>query len=360
MHLLTLQYLTKWERSINEKNRLIISNLGSFERNTNFGARKIVPDASMLEANASVFVETSIRKTALLENGLSAGVKRIHTFETPSVNSAEKEIRPFMKNAVYYNAFSGITFFPDEELNIKFNASTGVRIPNLAELSSNGLHEGVFTYEVGDPTLKNEQSLGLNAQATFGLGSVEWEVSPFYNAFRNFVYLAPTEEGWYGFPVYRYLQQDAYQYGGESKLSLKLNASFSFSTAYSGMIGKTADGNALPFTPPQKITPAVSFHRGLKNSSTLHAYVNMDVLCAQLQVAPQEIATPAYQLLNAGMSMEGRAAGRNWMMSLACNNLLNQAYYDHMSRFKYFGLLNMGRNLTLQVRITLNKEKQTD
>jgi hypothetical protein len=66
-------------------------------------------------------------------------------------------VKPFNKLSPYYNLFSGLSYNPNPKLNFKFNLATGVRVANLAELSSNGLHEGVFTYEIGNPNLKNEQ-----------------------------------------------------------------------------------------------------------------------------------------------------------------------------------------------------------
>jgi len=36
-------------------------------------------------------------------------------------------------------------------------------------------------------------------------------------------------------------------------------------------------------------------------------------------------------------------------------NLLNQAYYSHLSRIKTLGLLNMGRNFFINLKIQTNK-----
>jgi hypothetical protein len=69
MHLLTIQYLAKWENQISKSSRLILSNLGSFEDNTNFGSRKIVPDAHLQESNISGYIETSLKHKWTFENG---------------------------------------------------------------------------------------------------------------------------------------------------------------------------------------------------------------------------------------------------------------------------------------------------
>jgi iron complex outermembrane receptor protein len=145
MHLFTAQYLAKWEKELSRGNRLILSTLGSFENNENYGSRKIIPDANMQEANLSIYYEMQPRPHFLLEYGVSVGEKWIKTFFTPTVNGPDKDIQPFDKFEPYWNAFTGISLFPAEHFNLKFNVATGVRIPNLAELSSDGLHEGIFT-----------------------------------------------------------------------------------------------------------------------------------------------------------------------------------------------------------------------
>ena len=354
MHLWTAQYLLKWEKQLNEKHKFIISNLGSFENNTNYGARKIVPDAYMQESNISIYHEMNLTKNFTLENGIGMGEKWIQTRLTPMVNTPEKEIKPFTKFAPYYNAFSGLSYVPNNMFNLKFNVATGVRIPNLAELSSNGLHEGVFTYEVGDPNLKNEQNISANFFANYTHRLFEINVSPFYNYVYNYVFLAPTNEQWFGFPIYKYKQQDATQFGTEATITIKPIKPIHVSASYSGMNSKTADGNYTPFIPAQKISSNISYSLKLKKASTINLFTSLDYCFAQNHVYTNEIATAHYYLWNAGLSTSVIKKNITYDISIVGTNLLNTAYYDHLSRFKYFGLLNIGRNFTLQLKMKLS------
>ena len=356
MHLLTFQYLLKLEKQVSTRSRLIISHLGSFEDNTNFGARKIVPDAYLQEANISAFIETTLNPGLILENGAGLGEKWIKTYFTPNVNGSEQEVRPFSKFTPYYNLFSGITYFPSSRFSIKMNAATGVRIPNLAELSSNGLHEGVFTYEIGDPSLENEQNLALNLVANYTRNKISFSVSPFYNHFFNYVYLAPTDEEWYGFPVYRYRQQDATQYGTESTITLTPSDPLQLRLTYEGMASKTKDGHYTPYTPAQKITPGIQYHLTIQDQLPLQLSAEASHCFAQNQTAPEELTTPAYWLVNAGVSTSFERKGHGYQISLSGKNLLSEAYYDHLSRFKYFGLLNGGRNISLSLKMTFGHQ----
>lgn len=352
MQLLTAQYLVKWDKQISRRSNLIISNLSSAEDNTNYGSRKIVPDARMQESNLAAYWEFRATPKITLENGGGFGVKRIHTLYTPGVNSPEKEIHPFVKNSSYYNFFTGISVIPNSKWNGKFNIATGVRVPNLAELSSNGLHEGVFTYEIGDPKLKNERIFSGNLYLGHTGKTVEMYLSPFYNYFLGYVYLAPTSEQWFGFPVYRYKQQNATQYGVEYSIMCGIWQNLKAGLSLSGMVSKTADGNYTPYVPARKVSPQVTYGKTRSNGDRLSFYASMDVVMAQKQLAPTEIGSKNYQLLNAGISLNHKGKKYNSSLSLSGNNLLNTYYFDNLSRFKYFGLYNIGRNIAVTYRLS--------
>lgn len=354
MHLFTAQYLLKWEKKLNDTHKLIISNLGSFEDNTNFGARKIVPDANMQESNISIYYETNFNDKLILENGIGAGEKWIKTYFTPTVNGPEKEVHPFTKFSPYYNAFTGLSFIPNSNFNVKLNLATGVRIPNLAELSSNGLHEGVFTYEIGNPMLKNEQNVSANIAINYEHQFFQFYASPFYNYFYNYVYLTPTKEDWYGFPVLRYKQQNATQYGAEFTLNLKPTNYLTFGSSYAGMISKTDDGAYTPYIPAQKISPKVQYEVNQLKKYPLLIFTAADLCLMQKMVYQYEKITPQYWLLNAGVSTVIRKTKCTYEVAITGNNLLNVAYYDHLSRFKNYNLLNIGRNIVLMLKVKFN------
>lgn len=356
MHLLTAQYLLKWEKQLSETNKLVLSNLGSFEDNTNYGARKLVPDAWVQESNISAFLETEISSAFNLENGMGVGEKYIRTFFTPGLNGPEQELEPFDKFSLYYNFYSGFTWLASPAFNLKFNAATGVRMPNLAELSSNGLHEGIFTYEIGDPDMKNEKNYSFNLDLNYDNGKFGFFLSPFYNRFTNFVYLAPTGEDYFGFPVYRYQQQDAKQYGTEAGIDVEPIKNLKNRFAYSGMISKTDNGNYTPFLPAQKLKYNVDYTMKPGFSEELRLYSQLEYAFEQNHTAPNEKATGSYWLWKLGASTSLKKEGQEYIFGISANNLLNEAYYDHLSRFKDLGLLDMGRNIMLSFKLKFGSD----
>ena len=218
------------------------------------------------------------------------------------------------------------------------------------------MHEGIFTYEIGNPNLLNEQNISANAYVNVNFGKLKFGVSPFINRFLNYVYLAPTAESWFGFPVYRYLQQNAFQYGTESFVEYEFSKKIRFNVTYSGMISKTDDGHYTPYTPTQKITPSLFIQVFKTTNKQLSFFINSQYNQAQNKTYVLERSTPKYNLINSGFTFQ-KSADYNWNFSLAVNNIGNVAYYDNLSRFKNYGLLNMGRNITFTLRITFGENQ---
>lgn len=353
MHLLTTQYLAKWDKDLSSKTHLTLSSLGSFEDNTNYGARKIVPDARLGELNLSAYVSTHIAPKTIWESSVGVGNKWVQTYFTPTVNSPDKEVDPFSKSAPYWSFLSGITSQNEMGWNYKLNVASGIRIPNLAELSADGLHEGIYTFEIGNPLLKNEKSLGVNADVNYSKSNWTFSLTPFLNRFNDYVYLAPTNEDWFGFPVYRYKQQNATQFGSEASVSYRTRK-LTAKLTYEGLISRTDDGNYTPFIPPQQIKPSVAYGvdiRGLPVQWIIDAQICM----TQTQVAANETTTPAYTLLNAGASTHWASNGRKYEMGLYASNIFNTYYFNHLSRLKNYGVYDMGFNLAVYFKAQLNR-----
>ncbi len=111
----------------------------------------------------------------------------------------------------------------------------------------------------------------------------------------------------------------------------------------------------MPFIPAQKINNEVKFKTD-KFKKLKHCYVSLVYIYvfAQNKANQFETATPAYQLVNAGIGADWPIKNKLLNISIAGNNLLNEAYYDHLSRFKYFGIYNIGRSINLNLKFHFN------
>lgn len=348
MHLLSLPYHVQWSLPLDRRNELILSNNAAFERNTNYGGRIIVPDANLAEEGVAACWR---RKTAhwVLEAGAGLNDKFIQTLPTRSVNTPDKELRPFRRNRVTVNGLLGFAWNPSARWNLKAHAASGFRAPNLAELASDGLHEGIFRYEIGNPRLNNEQNLQVETEVNYTGKALSAGLAAFVNQFFGYLYLAPTGQDTLGFfPLYRYRQADARLWGGEAYCRLKCGG-WQWNNSLALVRGQRTDGANLPFIPPPRWVSRLEW-RGAwaRRLPEVWAYAEGETAGRQNRLAADETLTPAYFLLHAGA---GFRRGR-LTLGLVGRNLLDRRYFDHLSRFKNYPLpfYDVGRDLVLSAR----------
>ena len=352
MHLVSLPYNVQWIHPLTTRTELIVSNIGSFENNTNYGSRIIVPDANMLEEGLSLFCKHHAG-TVILEAGAGVNDKFIQAFETRGVNTPDKENRPFVRNRLAANGLLGITWNPNERWNLKANGATGFRAPNLAELASDGLHEGIFQYEIGKPDLRNEQNLNTEAEINYSGAWLQAGTAFFHNPFYDYVYLAPTGRDTFGFPIYRYRQAGAKLYGGEASLALTPGGlpGWSLMETFSTVTGLLSAGGHLPYIPAAKWTSRLRFERNFgKKMQKTYLTAGGQYIFRQNHPATHETPTSAYFLLDAGAGTDIMLGKQAVDIRISGNNLLDRKYFDHLSRFKNYGLYNMGRNVMVSAR----------
>ncbi|HWB63114.1 MAG TPA: TonB-dependent receptor, partial [Chitinophagales bacterium] len=357
MLLTTGLYNLRWIKDINEKVEFILSNLSSFENNTNYGSRVIIPDADMFEEAVSGYFRFRLNKV-IIETGAGLNDKWIKTLLTPGVNTPGRSIHPFAKNWITGNGLIGISYNPIQQFNAKLNFSTGFRAPNLAELSSNGLHEGIFHYELGDPNMKTEQNISVDLMLNYTDRWFNVFVSGFNNKFFNYIYLQQINRDFYGFPWYDYMQQDADLYGGDAGFEFTPQSAatgLAIGADFSTITGKTKDRNNLPYIPARKISSHAKYSHDMgKKVKNAFVSAGFDYVFAQNRPAPLETATPAYYLFSASIGLQVALKRTVLSISVTGNNLLNAQYWDHLSRFKQYGIYNIGRDIILNVGVPIS------
>ena len=272
----------------------------------------------------------------------------------------------------------------------KLNFSRGFRAPNIAESGSNGIHDGTPFYEIGDPNLKPENSLQIDA--TIGVHTEDFtsELNLFRNQINNYIFpvklgsvlggdsistdIAAGMEG----PTFKYISGDAVLSGGEFLINfhphnlpwLHWNNSFSMIRAIQQHQGDST--KYLPYTPPQKLQSQIKLvwqhvGSGLQNvyfSVGLEANFKQDKIYYRFG---DETVTLGYTLLNAGIGGDICAKKKVlFSVYLQANNLGDVAYQSNMSRLKYgdtnnatgrIGVFNMGRNMSIKMIVPIEFKK---
>ncbi|MFL5752161.1 MAG: TonB-dependent receptor [Bacteroidia bacterium] len=346
-----------WIKSISDNTELTIGTQDMYQTNRNNGSRIIVPDADLFESSIYSYISHT-RKRIVIEAGVRYDKKNIQTYSSGEVNTNGGAVMlPFNNWYDALNGSCGISINPGKHITLKANSSTGFRAGNLAEQSSNGLHEGTLRYEIGNPDLRTEHNVCGELMSILEWKQFYFSIAAYNNHFFNYIYLAPTGKEYIGFPEYRYIQKNADLRGGEVVIDFhpELLKWMSLKANYSIVDGVTDTGENLPFVPPAKLNGEI--RANLKKTGTFsETYLKGGAthLFDQTKPAQFETSTPGYTLLYAGLGTKLQLKKNSLVFSLICNNLLNETYYDHLSRFKYYGIYNIGRNFALKLNYLFN------
>jgi iron complex outermembrane receptor protein len=356
LHMLLNSYSARviWIKEIQNGLELFLGTQDQYQTNRNVGARTIVPDANMTEGSAFSYLKKKWKRF-LAEGGIRYDLRAVNTLPTSVLNDGNpykpgSAILPVNKSYQTVNGALGFSTMDLRYLEGKLNFSSGYRSPNLAELSSNGLHEGSLRYEVGNINMKIEQNFCADFFTEFHTKWFSIFATAYFNRFLNYIYLQRTSDDYLGFTIYQYVQKNANIQGAETGIKIHSpSKSWELRSTYSGISGMIDGGTRLPFIPAQKVNTEIQ----LKKKQT---FVMIGYNCVFAQDQPGQFETPtgSYALLNASAGTEFEINKAELQLSLSGNNLLNEYYYDHLSRFKYFGIANMGRNISLNLKLLYN------
>lgn len=243
---------------------------------------------------------------------------------------------------------------------LSIQLARSIRFPSPYELAANGVHHGTFRHEQGRAQLSTETGYQLDARYTGYTGSVEWEVSPFVGYYDNFIYLRPSASFSplpHAGQLYRFDQSDVLRSGAE--VLVNWNASDALVVSLTGEYVNSYnlnEGLSTPWTPPLKSEASFKWLPLAKQGNDLHFSLRYTAVAAQNATDRNELGTDGYQLISAGVGATIRPtkAGR-LKFAIFVNNLLNQQYIDHLSRYKLLNLPEPGRNVGVMILFEFNK-----
>ena len=346
----TLSYDVEWLYPVFNQGELTVGTQGQIQGNENEGGRILVPDADMNEFSGFAYLKKNFIQF-LVEGGIRYDFNSIETKEMDE----EGEEGYFAATSRDYNSINGAlggSFFPTENWVLKLNFATGYRAPNLAELSSNGVHEGTTRYELGNANLESEQNYQFDLGIIFMTDIAKISLTGFYNLFNNYIYLNPTTDTIDTYSVYRFVQADADLYGGEFSVDLKPIHWLDVNASYSKVTGKQKDDSYLPFMPTDKIIATATFlfaNTGILTNNS--GYVRLRTYLEQTEVAENETTTPGYSLVDAGVGTTFMIGSTPLNVTLNGTNIFNEAYINNLSLLKPLGIYGIGRNISLALNV---------
>jgi iron complex outermembrane receptor protein len=233
---------------------------------------------------------------------------------------------------------------------IGLNLSRAVRAPSAEELFSNGPHIATQAFEIGDPTLDTEKSIGAEVYFRIDRPGFELNLTGFANWFDDFIYEAATGEEEDELPVFRYFQQDATYYGFEAEASTELFRSGGFKFVgdlVADYVRATVKGaGPVPRIPPLRLLAGLE-----AQSEKLDGRVEVEWADDQERVADFEQRTDGHTLANASVAWRPWGKRRETTFLLSANNIFDVDARRHASFTKGFVPL-AGRDIRLSARLS--------
>ncbi|HTR30592.1 MAG TPA: TonB-dependent receptor [Puia sp.] len=388
---------------------------GVYQSSQSLGTLLLIPNYNFFEIGGFAIANRKMGRLNL-SGGIRYDTRTFHgldhwvdsTTQAPAAPDAPDAFHEFQGFTSRFNGISfsiGGTYALTANVYMKANIARGWRAPNVAECAANGVHDGTVVYEIGDPTLKPENS--LEEDIAFGVNSkgIDLELDGFNNSIRDFIYArgllsasggdsinnSLNAAGLGAAPVYKYAQTRAQLYGGELVFNVhpadlpwvELNSTLS--VVYGSLKGVPDSVKYLPFVPPTRITADLKFPFAKAGNFLRNAYLKAGVMdCFEQKniyaqyaiynglntaLTPFEYkasttATKGYALVSVGAGGDIVARGRTvCSVYLLCSNLFDTPYMDYMSRFKYYpvnyttgrvGVFNMGRNMSFKIVVPLD------
>jgi iron complex outermembrane recepter protein len=374
---------------------------GMWQQSINKGTEFLIPAYHLFDYGVFVTVSKKIGKLNL-SGGIRYDHRHLHSealreeddtdshssdwngFVLNGSESNGSELNDSFRFQAFKRSFEGVTgsiglayeILPD--FNLKLNLARGFRAPNISELSSNGVHEGTQRYELGNTSLKPENSWQFDLGLDYSSPIISAELSLFANRINHYIYsekLADENNQPVlidDTPAYQFTSGDARILGGEASIDIHpvehLHIGNTFSYVNSVQLHRPSESKYLPFTPAPRWVSDVRYEFVCDGKTFDHLFVKLQMDCNLHQnhyfaANETETATPSYTLLNMYAGTDVKLHGKRLLsLYLSGENLTNRAYQNHLSRLKYLdvnqvtgrrGVYNMGRNFSIKIVVPI-------
>jgi iron complex outermembrane receptor protein len=354
MKLKTFNYNAKYHLPKMGKIETIVGVQGMHQTNTNSGKEYLIPDATTNDFG--VFGTANYEwKSNVLQAGMRFDNRNV-TSIAHGVEGEEGYFQALDRSFDSFNASLGYKTNLADNLTMRLNVASGFRAPNLAELTSNGVHEGTNRYEIGNSALKTEQNVQTDLNLEYKNSHFEFFVNGFYNHVNNYIYTSPTGDVLDNNDVFAYVQDNAKLYGGEIGLHFHPHPLdwLHFETSFETVTGKKQNGDYLPLIPANNWNNTIRTEFKINNwFQDGFATLNVSSTFNQDNVSGFETASKGYSLVNLGFGGTVKLGKTAFDVNINGNNLFDKKYIAHLSRLKTDGIPNIGRNVVLGVNFNL-------
>lgn len=303
------------------------------------GAEKFLPDSSQKQFGLYT-LQMLTREPWRFEVGGRVEFSRLAADADADLGTPE-----YRRNFTTWSGSAGASYELSPGWRAGLSVSRSARAPSMDELFANGPHAGTQAFEIGDPDLKAENSLGLEGSLKKSLGAVQLGLNIYHNRFNNFIYQRATGAVEDDLPVYQYQQGKARFTGIEAQIDAKLGQAAGIEWGFEGLAdavrGSIKGFGPAPQIPPLRLKGAVTGRHG-----DLDGRLEVEQAFAQRRNAPLETETPGYTLVNASVEWHPLDDRPELTLGVSANNLFDVVARRHSSLLKDYAPL-AGRDIRL-------------
>ena len=310
------------------------------------GEEGFLPKTNTRAYSAFIYEETRLDRWKLQVGG---------RFDNTQVGAQEEPLfGPALTRTFNTGAISaGVAYSLNAEYSLVGSVAYTQRPPNYQELFADGPHLATGLIEVGDRTLGLEKSVGVDLALRKKGGGWTGSLGAFYNKFSNYItlYNSGLIDPEFEVPIYYYRAAAAEFYGieaegkfelgnyGPGRFDLELQGDYLRAT-------NTDNGEPLPRISPVRIGGALVY-----TADRWDTRLDVFRVQAQNRVAPNELPTSGYTMLNASLTYRLTQDRYGLMAFIKGTNLLNEDARNHVSYLVNIAPMG-GRGVTVGVRGT--------
>ncbi|WP_109832201.1 TonB-dependent receptor [Reichenbachiella versicolor] len=310
------------------------------------GRLPLIPDYNSQIPGAFLTFQRSYLKS-ILEFGLRYDLvtQNVRNIERNDIGNLE--VYKYNNLAHNFSVAAGVSRDWNTNFTSKLNIGFAQRAPEVNELYSDGVHQGVASYEKGDPDLTAEHSVKAILSNDYTIGRKLFLQTVFYGQyFKDYIYLKPANDTTTirgTFWKFDYDQTDALLLGADFNFSYTLSHHYKLDFGYAHLYAQDLVNNIpLVFMPSNALTGRLTYtidDQGvLKNNSVSLGgkYVLERDIIPQVEQEELSPPPPSYVLINISASTSILINKSIINISFKVENLLNTEYRDYLDRLRYF------------------------
>ncbi len=367
LFLQTLSSNIRFHQQLTKKVKLVYGNQSQYQNHRFEGFEFLLPAFRQWQTGFYTVMSWKPSSKTSFNGGLRADYAAMQSDEHRQIrwknyvpHGEQVRAQAISRAFVNWSGSVGMTHQFNSKLHLKTNVGKSFRTPSVQELTVNGVHHGAFRHELGDPNLKSEIAYQLDIGLFYETRHFQASVNPYLNYFSNYIFLRPSaqfsplpEAG----QLYRFEQASAFLRGAEFQVEWHPWEQLHLEADYALSLGTNLDLNLpLPFMPPGRFKSMVEWEQDLRRGPLQSWYTRFQFQAVQAQnrTDRNEFKTPAYQLVDFGLGFQLKRKNKAWLdIALSVQNLFNTRYFQHLSRWRYLGIPEPGRNISLRVNIPL-------